>query len=1002
MSRYRFGWAVVFGVSVSLSAAAATWTGGSGDGKWSTKGNWKGELLPANGEACTISKDYAGDIVLTEDVRIGSLEFAENTDTPNIVRLTGGFTLSLTGRMTINDGRTFVLDGARMDATQNSAYCFNIKSSAVFEVRSGEFNGNDCTTASYHYGRILITDGRFYVYRMKFMNADSCVIQTGGYGQCDRFDIGDGASADWRNLGGTYVMPTAVALSKTANLPAGADATLIVRSTSDVTAMNAAGDYRLGGTLYVTNGYENGSRQQVKITAEGTTVAGRGTFFANKLYTGASGSPTLHLDLARLSVADYDAYNSGSKLVTHNGLTLGVYATDFTDDQLWTFNGPLTLDTTDCFDPASSRNYAFTKYLSPGLAPGLCVKGDGTVVWEFETSAPYTDVLYSKIGADGAGSLTLRDGGKGLSLDFGANAVTLGAGATLEMNGGNTRIQSMTRAAEIGAGATLKVTVNGTLKEGNRHTVFDAGPWGSVAGLTIDAESVVPDGWRLAKSENAVYLTDDTTFEAPMDDTKTPYYFLAKDGSWRNVKNWNITKSNPDQQKTPPVNSTVYFVGCPGMAITNDTGATVSIARMEFREKCGPIVFRGDHGFKLSAVRVEDSTSALLGNGANRTSVTFECPVNSPKEAFYACPVQGYFALLGGLSIPDGCFYFSGDNRLGGTSALKELSPSKKATRYDGTAGTAELTLVTGAVVTVSGQATNWVQSSLWRIGTQAALRFTGGELVVRESLRALVEGEFDIGVPFTVATGEEVSFVGTGCVTVASTAVSPEASGKVCLAEGVRLDLGGWDTVSAGAADKTMTIKTSSAVTIGATADWTYGPAADVTPTTAAADRALVTEGLYAPLTIDTQDPETGDGHTVTFADPLVARGDVIKTGAGTLVLASDGNEFSHRLDVRGGAVRCAVSQTMPELLLSQGTSLTCDADAVLTADSDVDVTDVTFGEPTVTGEYVTVLKVTDGHVITGVPSAVQGLKTRVWPLPEGGQQLQVCKRGGLLLLVY
>ena len=985
--------------ALGVRAAVPTWIGGGADNNWLTAGNWKGGLLPADGEACMIAAAASGDIVLTEDVRIGTLTFDTNTANPNTVRLTGGHTLFMTGAMAINDGRTFVLDGARIDATEVATSRFSIRELAVFEVRSGEYDGGVNTSDnSFLYGRILITGGRFGLGRIKFTVAGAQVIQTGGYARCDVFNVGVGVSVDWKFLGGTYVLPPTTALTNAADLPAGSDATLIVRSTSNVTAMNATGDYRLGGTLYVTNG----TAQSIQITAEDTTVGGRGTIYASKLYTGTSAYPTLHLDLARMSLASWGTAKSSCKLVTHNGFAFGTFNADYSLVQLWTFNGPLTLETTDCFSPEVSRAYSFSRLLTPGDAPALYVKGAGSASWTVRAAADsFTDILYSKIGIDDGGTLLLKDEGNGISLDFGANAVTLGAGATLEMNGGNARIQSMTRAAEIGAGATLKVTVNGTLKEGNRHTVFDAGPWGSVAGLTIDAESVVPDGWRLAKSENAVYLTDDTTFEAPMDVTKTPYFFLAKDGSWRNVGNWNITKSNPDQTKLPGANATVRFDGCPGMAITNDTGATVSIARMEFREKCGPIVFRGDHGFELTQATVEGSVSALLGNGVNRTSATFECPVSSPHEAMYACPVQGYFALLGGFSMPDGCFYFSGDNRLGGMSALKELSPSKKATRYDGTAGTAELTLVTGAVVTVSGQATNWVQSSLWRIGEQAALRFTGGELVVKAPLKALVEGEFDIGIPLTVATDKDVSFAGPGRVAVASTAVSPEASGKVRLAEGVRLDLGGWDTVSAGAADRTMTIGASSAATLGATADWTYGPATDVTPTTAAADRALVTDGFYAPLTIDTQDPETGAGHTVTFADPLVARGDVTKTGAGTLVLASDGNAFSHRLDVRGGAVRCAVSQTVPELLLAQGTSLSCGADAVLTADSDVDISGVTFGEPAVACEYVTVLAVTDGHEITGVPEAVRGLKTRIMPLSEGGQAVQVRKSGGMLLLV-
>ena len=59
--------------------------------------------------------------------------------------------------------------------------------------------------------------------------------------------------------------------------------------------------------------------------------------------------------------------------------------------------------------------------------------------------------------------------------------------------------------------------------------------------------------------------------------------------------------------------------------------------------------------------------------------------------------------------------------------------------------------------------------------------------------------------------------------------------------------------------------------------------------------------------MTVDTSDPATDDPHTITYTDPIVGDGTLVKTGAGTLALVSDANDIRTGLTLKGGAVSLA-----------------------------------------------------------------------------------------------
>ena len=58
------------------------------------------------------------------------------------------------------------------------------------------------------------------------------------------------------------------------------------------------------------------------------------------------------------------------------------------------------------------------------------------------------------------------------------------------------------------------------------------------------------------------------------------------------------------------------------------------------------------------------------------------------------------------------------------------------------------------------------------------------------------------------------------------------------------------------------------------------------------------------ATLTIDTEDPTTGAGYAITFADPICGAGNVVKTGAGTLVLATGDSQIEGSFVVAEGGL--------------------------------------------------------------------------------------------------
>ena len=263
------------------------------------------------------------------------------------------------------------------------------------------------------------------------------------------------------------------------------------------------------------------------------------------------------------------------------------------------------------------------------------------------------------------------------------------------------------------------------------------------------------------------------------------------------------------------------------------------------------------------------------------------------------------------------------------------------------------------------------------------------------------VNGIFDCRIPLGGTTTMDIS--GTGTVYLAST-ISTGGDCDVYLGGGIRVIPASWQTVtdSANPGKRIRPVITTWA-TFGATNDWTYGVADGVTPTTEPAARAINLMRPLSTLTVDTADPMTGIGHSVTFADPVAGHGKLVKDGVGTLVLASMGNDIRGGVTVKGGSLAWTAPQLIGKLAAEKGTALKfglVDGEPVkLTVASDLDLDGVglaPFGDTGDFTKWVTVIETTGDAKIVGAPIVPDEVKCRVV-----GNRLQLKTKMGMCLTV-
>ena len=401
-----------------------------------------------------------------------------------------------------------------------------------------------------------------------------------------------------------------------------------------------------------------------------------------------------------------------------------------------------------------------------------------------------------------------------------------------------------------------------------------------------------------------------------------------------------------------------------------------------------------------------DLTINNTGSGDYKSSI-FTC---SKSPLIFDCKVVGttlgvlgysYVAFRGGMTATE--LKPTGEVRIGGTAAVSKVTAATDSysdSRYT------TLTVLQGGNLTTSQSSTNNKHLGLRVLGGGTATfaqTFAYSSTTVPTSWqvdgRLAFSGVLNLNAPVTLS--------GTGRVDVAANN-SNSGDGRITMKGGVTLSPAVWHTVCHATSNNGMmpiSVPDAQTATFAPRGNIEYGPAADNTPTTAAADRALRL-GRRATLTVATDDIDNpAVTRDVSFIDPIAAEtmARIVKTGSGKLTLASSANTFAGTagLDVRGGTLAWTAAQSLGSLKVSSGAALEFGS-STLTIRSDVDLDGVCIAlanGAAADGGWQTAITVPSGCAITGTPVAASGVNLRIVEV-GGGFSLQIRKTFGFRMI--
>ena len=396
--------------------------------------------------------------------------------------------------------------------------------------------------------------------------------------------------------------------------------------------------------------------------------------------------------------------------------------------------------------------------------------------------------------------------------------------------------------------------------------------------------------------------------------------------NWSDAENWN-------GDNVPTATDFVAFGGLTRLTPTNDLLSSAS--GIVFRASAGPFVLSGSGQLSLTS-SCGSRSAATVNNAVIVSHSVFDQTVAQPIDLgahhSYLHSDSGALKVTGGMYMTDAGYYFvvCGDIRVGGTSSVGVFSFKNSVSGAPSC-----LTVLPGGSFTCRGQNSRSMAEGAAYVGHVVVEE--GGEMVVRGEcsflygeLENVIDGTLSVVSGSTVnsagrlaAGPQEQYYAGKGVIYsdgARAGRVANAAEHYVNFGGTLKLYMNGdWNTASYYVSGTTTNqipnyptrFRMADGTTLGATADWTYGPAADAYNTVAAtvtpADRTSVMSGT---VTVDTQNPTNGAAHTITFVDPLDASdATLVKTGAGTLAFNAPAGYPSQvsNLTVNAGTVRIA-----------------------------------------------------------------------------------------------
>ena len=400
----------------------------------------------------------------------------------------------------------------------------------------------------------------------------------------------------------------------------------------------------------------------------------------------------------------------------------------------------------------------------------------------------------------------------------------------------------------------------------------------------------------------------------------------ATSDNWSDAANWN-------GGNVPTALDLAAFGGLTRLTPVNDSVSSVS--GIVFRASAGPFVLSGSGQLSLTA-NCGSRSGANVNNAMILSHSAFDQTVAQPldlgKHHAFLRSDSAALNVTGGISTPETGYNFviCGDVRVGGTCSIGIFSFKNSVS------GTPScLTVLPGGSFTCKGQNSRSMAESVSYVGHVVVEE--GGEMVVKGEcsflygeLENVIDGTLSVisgsgtgGVGRFAAGPQEQYYVGKGTIyadAARAGRVADAANHYVNFGGTLKLYMNGnWNTASYYVSGTTTNqipnyptrFRMADGTTLGATANWTYGPAANAYNTVAAtvtpADRTAVMSGT---VTVDTQNPTNDAAHTITFVDPLDASdATLVKTGAGTLAFTTPAGYPSQisNLTVNAGTVRIA-----------------------------------------------------------------------------------------------
>ena len=924
------------GLLVAECATTRYWVGG--DGNWSDTAHWKGGIKPADGEAVQFSNNI-GPITVNMDEDSAALAYytLENQTEgglPNAVTLVGsgrfGQTLNYTSNNAIGNGRMLIVDGPRVEASNN----IYVGTNAVLELRSGELitrksSGSNglCLRQG---ATVLVSGGRMSISAIVNDSVadegafDSVFRISGGTVEIFSSDaFGSHFHPEWTEIrfdGGEVIANKRLAYVNRYLLPPkGSSFVSSCEGDCEGECKDVQdGVYEIGGSVALTNR----EAAYFNVGVNGSALAGGGSLAVPILTFGVyQGTASLDLSVLNLGTSLNSSSYSG-EIAINDGLTLGCWNDICVGGNKGSdFNvfGPLKVDTLDCFDRVTPHAVQLQQWF------------DFSGMTDFEATGGGTVMIASKVAAKYLHDFTV---GAGTTLDISSNAadkvvadrITLGANASLKV--GTNRVSAA-------VGQTVDPTAEvwyafppETFEAGGRYPLWES-PYGMNPPLSnFRFDPALPEGWFVTNVNGVAWISDGTVHEA---DAMTKHYWQGvAGGKWNVAENWGAG-SIPGKA----VSIYAYFSGDRQLAVTNDLDMTV-FRNLIFQKSSGPYVISGKR-----LTPYYSTSSATYNNESpfpQRIEALATCSTSNPPGGYINILSQGgsSIELVGGGEFSDYLISFRGDVRLGGVWNIGSVAPYSVSE----TSRPTRVSVLPGAIVNVNGQnwiggdsnftATNQAFFGIYDVHASATMN-VAGELWrwARYENVHFVDGELNVSCPMQTTVRQ--TFRGAGEISLACARADASAASEFKFADAVTVRPASWQTVREGA-DNPLRMVVRDNVTIGANGDWTYGPAADFASGSEAANRALTVEGgAKSSVTFDSE------GHAITLADPLVVSkfSKVVKRGAGSLALASDENVFDRtEFSVEGGDLVLAKPQRFGKISFADETRLVLDGDLAAAAE--------------------------------------------------------------------